>query len=247
MVRISSIRPEDDVTKRRPTPKITWNNKTEASLIEQGFGPSDNNNKDGKYEEPPQINIEEKRFLSEVDTRQGPILRQVTHIIRQKAIDWSSEKRERKEYITYHENWYGVNWLGVKIAPATGHIEGVFEATTKNLELDKNTGQGLYYKMGRRQQTYYLPFSKKTVDQIIAGHYNDPKDSVRYINNKDNIHYIVKFGSEDSPAGQMRYGQRTEFSYDQFATWTFSDLYKMATRPWGNQDPNYGPGMSSYK
>jgi hypothetical protein len=245
MSRISSIKPEDDESRRRPIPQITWNNGTEKSLKEQGFWPEPG--KDGYYEEPPRIYFQEKNFLSEVDIRRGPILRQVTRIVRQKARDWSSEKRERKEYITYYENWYGVNWLGVKIAPVTGHIEGVFEAATKNLEFDKNTGQGLYYKMGKRQETFYIPFNKKTVDQIIAGHYNDPKDSVKYINDRDTIHYIVKFGSEDSPAGSMRYGTRGKFSYDQLANWTFPDLYKWHTKPWKDQDPNVGPTTTSYK
>ena len=248
MPHISSIKPEDDETRKRPTPQITWNNGTEKSLKELGFWPESGKDKDGYYyEEPPNISLQEKKFLSEVDIRQSPILREVTHVIRQKARDWTSEKGERKEYITYYENWYGKNWLGVKIAPVTGHIEGVYDTATKDLKFDRNTGQGLYYKMGKRQKTFYMPFNKKTVDQIIAGHYSDPKDSVKYINNKENIHFIVKFASEDSPAGQIRYGQRTEFSYEQFATWTFSDLYKTATKPWGQQDPNYGPTMTSYK
>ena len=169
--RISSIKPEDDESRRRPIPQITWNNGTEKSLKEQGFWPEPG--KDNYYDEPPNINMEEKRFLSEADIRQGSILRVVTKIIRQKARDWSSEKGERKEFLTWYENWYAKNWLGVDIAPVTDHIEGVFEAATKNLQLDKNTGQGLYYKMEKRQETFYIPFNKKTVDQIIAGYYND--------------------------------------------------------------------------
>jgi len=245
MTKISSIKPADDETKRRPIPSITWNNGTEKSIIEEGFGPEES--KDGKYEEPLNVYIDENRFLSEVDTRQGPILREVTKIIRLKATDWSSEKRERKEYLIYYENWQGKNWLGVDIAPVTDHIEGVYTATTRQLQFDKNTGQGLFYKKGKPQQTHYIPFSKKTVDQIIAGHYKDSQESVRYITDPASIHFVVKFASEDSKPGQMRYGQRTEFSYQQFATWTFADLYKMATRPWGNQDPNIGPTMTSYK
>jgi|GEM_PF-1616977 len=247
MTKISSIKPEDDETKRRPTPKLTWNNKAEQSIIEQGFGPEES--EDGKYVEPLNIYTDENRFLSEVDTRQGPILREVTRIFRVKAIDWSSEKKERKEYLYYEENWYGMNWLGVKIAPCTGHIEGYYKQTTKQLEFDKNTGQGLYYKMGKRLQTFYIPFSKKTVDKIIEGYYadKDPKESVRYINNKDAIKYVVKFEAEDSPAGQMRYGTRGQFAYDQLANWTFDQLYKWHTKPWKDQDPNYGASMTSYK
>src|SRR6476619_6594323 len=99
MTKISSIKPADDETKRRPIPSITWNNGTEKSIVEEGFGPEES--KDGKYEEPLNVYIDENRFLSEVDIRQGPILREVTKIIRLKATDWSSEKRERKEYLIY--------------------------------------------------------------------------------------------------------------------------------------------------
>ena len=69
MVRISSITPEDDEGKRTPIPKITWNNKTEESYKEQGFCPEQGKDDDFYYEEPPRINLEEKRFLSEVDTK----------------------------------------------------------------------------------------------------------------------------------------------------------------------------------
>jgi len=246
-MKISTIKPEPIPGTTRPIPKITWNNKTESSYIEGGFMPQPDEK--GYYdEEPPRFYEEQKRFLSEVDTRQGPILREVTHIIRLKTIDWSSEKKERKEYLIWYETWRGRNWLGIDIAPVTGHVEGMYIEQTKKLKLDPRTGEALSYTKGKRQETYYIPYSKKTVDQIIAGFYDkDSKDSVKYINNRDSIHYVVKFASEDSPAGQMRYGQRTEFSYEQFATWTFADLYKMATRPWGNQDLNYGPTMSSYK
>lgn len=245
MTKISSIKPGDDELRKRPRPQITWNNGTERSLLEQGFGPE--GSKDGKYEEPLNINNDVNRFLSEVDIKQGPILRQVTRIVRLKAIDWSSEKRERKEYLIYYENWYGKNWLGIDTAPVTDHVIGVYMASTKNLAFDPKTGQGLFYKKGKRLETHYIPFSKKTVDQIIAGHYSDPKDSVRYINDPESIQYIVKFDAADSPAGRMRYGQRTPFSYEQFATWTFNDLYKMGTRPWAQTDVNYSPTMSSYK
>ena len=245
MTKISSIKPEDDVTRKRPVPQITWNNGTEKSLIEQGFGPEES--KDGKYEEPLNVYVDENRFLSELDIRQGPMLREVTRIVRLKAIDHSSEKRERKEYLLYYENWYGKNWLGIDIAPVTDHIEGVYRATTKQLQFDQNTGQGLYFKKRKQLETHYIPFSKKTVDQIIAGHYADPVESSKYITNKDSIVYIVKFNAAVSPAGRMSYSQRTAFTYEQFATWTFNDLYKTATRPWGNADPNYGPAMSSYK
>jgi len=236
-MKISSIEPEAIPGRTRPVPKITWNNKEEESLIEQGFYPLPDEN--GWYdEEPPHINEEVKRFLSEVDIRHGPIEREVTRIVRLKAIDHNSPKKERKEYLYWEENWHGKNWLGVPIAPVTGHIEGYYKATTKQLELDTKTGQALRYKKGKPQLTHYIPYSKKTLDKIIEGHYSDP--GVKYVHSRESIKYIVKFAAEDSPAGQMRYDTRGIFSYEQLATWTFSDLHKLHTKPWKDQDPNIG-------
>jgi hypothetical protein len=46
---------------------------------------------------------------------------------RQKAIDYNSPKRERKEYLVYYERWEDRNWLKQVIAPVTEHIEGRYE------------------------------------------------------------------------------------------------------------------------
>src|SRR6058998_432884 len=102
----SSIKP-DASSFKRPDPGLQWNNKTEESYETQGFDTRDF------------AMSQERKFLSQVDIRKAPIKRTVTKIVRLKAIDYSTEKLERKEYLYYYENWTGVNWLGIRIAPVT--------------------------------------------------------------------------------------------------------------------------------
>ena len=49
-----------------------------------------------------------------------------TKIVRVKARDYNSEKLERKEFLYYYENWYGVDYRGIRIAPTTDHVEGTY-------------------------------------------------------------------------------------------------------------------------
>jgi hypothetical protein len=124
----SSIKP-DASSFKRPDPGITWNNKTEESYSENGFSVEDFKN------------TQEKTFLSQVDLRKAPIERTVTKIVRLKAVDYTTEKIERKEYLYYYENWEGVNWLGIRIAPVTDHVEGYFYEQLKETVFFSNNGR----------------------------------------------------------------------------------------------------------
>ncbi len=79
--------------------EIEYNNKTEQSY------------KKYYLEVPEMLNYQEKHFLSLVDP-ENPIERTVTRIVRLKAPDYSTKKRELKEYLVYYENWYGKDWQG---------------------------------------------------------------------------------------------------------------------------------------
>ena len=65
-------------------PALEYNNRTEQSYREQGLTPPEN------------LNQQEKNFLSKVNTEVEPITMTVTKIVRLKAIDYNSSKRERK-------------------------------------------------------------------------------------------------------------------------------------------------------
>ena len=76
-------------------PAIEYNNRTELSYRQNNLTTPDN------------LDYQEKNFLSKVDATAGIITRTVTKIVRMKAIDYSSPKMERKEYLIYYENWSG--------------------------------------------------------------------------------------------------------------------------------------------
>jgi hypothetical protein len=84
---------------------------------------------------------------------------------------------------------------------------------------------------------YYIPFTKKEVDRVIAENHA----------NRESINFVVKFAAEDSSDGQRRGATRGQFSYEQFANWTFNDLYKLHIKPWKDLDPNVAPTTRMYK
>jgi hypothetical protein len=208
----SSIKP-DASSFKRPDPGLQWNNKTEESYSTQGFSTEDFKSS------------QEKTFLSQVDLRKGPIERTVTKIARLKAIDYSTEKRERKEYLYYFENWEGVNWLGIRIAPVTDHIEGMFYEQLKETVFNPSTGEPTKIKRKGQRESYYMPFDRKEVDKII-------KNSAT--TNQESIKYVVKFDALDWDGVQ---GTRFEVSYSQFTELSFKELYELNHKPLYGQAP----------
>jgi hypothetical protein len=84
-------------------------------------------------------------------------------IVRLKAIDYSSLKRERKEYIYYYENWTGRDWLKRIVSPVTDHLEDRYEEVITELVYQQQELFG-YKHSGKRQIIHYIPFSKEKVD-----------------------------------------------------------------------------------
>ena len=87
--------------------------------------------------------------------------------------------------------------------------------------------------VGKAQTIYYLPFSKKLVDDLISKSAHSDEHS---------IVFTIKFDSEDSPWGQ-RPATRNQFTYEQFANWKWDDIYKFNFKPtvqaymdWVNKD-----------
>lgn len=132
-----------------------------------------------------------------------------------------------KEY----ENWEGVNWLGIRIAPVTDHIEGWYYEQLKEPVFDPKTGEPIKYKRKGQREAYYIPFDKKTVDKII-------KESTH--SSQESISLVVKFGAEEWDGHGGRMGTRAQFTYDQFVNWTFKELYELNKSPVWNElaDPN---------
>ena len=153
---ISNIKPKVPEGQEKPDVKIEYNDRSYDSFIKNGFP-----------DVPRSISAPRQRiieFLYGVDIRKGPVERTVTSIVRLKAPDWSTKKRERKEFIYYEERWEGKNWLGVPVNPLDGHIEGMYREVLTKPILDEITGVHKENAFGGTRISYYIPFSKKNVD-----------------------------------------------------------------------------------
>ena len=153
------------------------------------------------------------KFLNKIDLRKGPLERTVTTIIRLKAPDWNTKKHERKEFVYYYEDWTGKDWLGIAINPFSEHIEGKFIEATYRPKLDERSGEHVENVLTGNRESYYIPFSEKNVDEIIANSAHTDKHSIRY---------VVKWGHEDS-IDSIAQSMRNQFSYDMFL-WEWEKL-----------------------
>ncbi len=216
---ISTIKP--DVPKK-PEVKIEYNDRTYQSYIDTGFGDLLSPGSTSKVAH--QVNSPRERilkFLNEADIRKGPVERTVTAMYRLKAIDWTSPKHERKEFICYEERWTGVNWLGIPVNPIDGHIEGKYIEVVTTPKLDERTGEHIDNVFGGTRESYYIPWSKKNVDEIIASSAHSTKESIKL---------IIKFGMEDGPEG-FSMTTRNQFSYEQFATLPWEKVKELQYYP----------------
>jgi len=141
-------------------------------------------------------------------------------MVRLKARDYSIGNHiATKEYLVYYENWMGKNWLGEDIAPVADHVEGMFMQQEKKTitHTDYRTGRmTTSYKRGMEQPSYYIPFSKEAVEEILK----DTED-------KDSVIFTIKL-SPPYPGGI-----RTNFSYHQFANLSFEEAFRKCIQPGG--------------
>jgi hypothetical protein len=200
---------------KKPEPTIEYNDRSYESFIRNGFADNIPHNISAPHDRI-------LRFLSEVDIRKGPIERTVRMIVRLRAPDWDTKKNERKEYIYYQEEWTGNNWLGIPVKHPIGeHIEGKYTEVVMRPKLDERTGEHIDNVFGGTRESYYIPFSKKNVDEIIANSAHTDKSGIRF---------VVKFAVEDSP-DSIAISTRSQFSYDMFL-WPWDKLYEWQNWPW---------------
>ena len=203
---LSTVKP--DVPKK-PEVKIEYNNRSYESYIKNGFADNIPRSIRGPYDRM-------QKFLNKVDLRKGPIEKTVIMIVRLRAPDWNSKKNERREFIYYFEDWTANDWLGIPIDPFSEHIEGKYTEVMLKPKLDERTGEHIDNVFAGTREVYYIPFTKKNVDEIIANSAHTDKYAIKY---------VVKFGIEDSPDG-FTMSTRNLFSYDMFANWSWEKLHE---------------------
>ena len=103
--------------------------------MQNGFGAPD------LIDSPDKFEI---RMLNQVDLskcKNGKIQVRILNMQRTRAIDYSSEKEEKREWLVYMCDWLGANWLGNLIA-VRSHIEGRHQELTKAAGDKNGSGYG---------------------------------------------------------------------------------------------------------
>ena len=206
--------------KQRQVPDIIYNDRDVKAY------------QDLDLEVPEHVGRWEKRFLSLVDVSRGPIERSVYAMVRLKAPDYLAQEKdklkvpERKEFIYFLEEWRGLDFRGVPLNPVMEHIEGKYDKQFTRLHFNQETGEIDYYQLDstKAQTIYYIPYSKKAVDDIIAKSAKTDKDN--------GITFTIKFGTQDNPFGQyQQMPSRNQFSYQQFSSWSWTEICKLQFKP----------------
>jgi len=201
---LSTIKP--DIPKK-PEVKIEYNNRSYESYTKNGFADNIPRSITG-----PRTRMQQ--FLNKVDLGKGDIERTVRMIVRLRAPDYNTPKHERKEFVYYFEDWNANDWLGIPIDPFSEHLEGKYTEVLTKPKLDERTGEHVDNVFAGTRESYYIPFSRKNVDEIIANSAHSEKDSIKF---------YVKFGMEDSP-DSFQVSTRNIFSYDKFVNWSWERL-----------------------
>ena len=196
-------------TSESSRPTIEFNDRTIQSFISKGFA----DNIPHSISAP---NIRMKQFISKVDLSKD-FQRKILIITRFKTRDYlsDSKKKEVKEDITYREQWSGYNWLGEKLGNDE-NLEGVFSQVESSPKVEFNNETGRSEVVGNNfagtHDVHYIPFTKETVDKIIAKSDSD----------KSEILFCVS-----SPP------RRDYFTYDEFVNYTWDQLEEILLMPGG--------------
>ncbi len=172
-------------------------------------------------------NIGAEQFFRKVDISKQDIHTSIDVIHRQKALEYYKDAKGReqqrvKEWLTYGLRLEGVDWLGNIIKCGLEH-EGRCEEPLKRIHVtvDENGRQHAEYKMQGTRYKYYIPFSKKAVDDLLAKYQTD-KDSVIYV-------FRVPYGSTNVNE-KLHNG---DFTYKEFTENDFQTMVNLASQVGG--------------
>jgi hypothetical protein len=137
--------------------------------------------------------------------------RKIMTMIRLKTRDYVApdSKKIEKEFLVYHEEFMGHDWLG-RILRCGDNTEGVYREVDSAPEVAWNDKFGRSEVVGQNlagsHQVHYIPFSKEKVDEIIAKSDSD----------KNEIIYVVKTPD-----------RRDHFNYEEFTNYTWEQCEKI--------------------
>ncbi len=220
---ISTIIPGHEAERSKRELKFTYSTAEFDSYQKEGFEAPDLDHRPDKFE---------YHFLAQVDPGKGKIKVRIPRMFRIRAIDYSSEKNESREYLYYETLWTGKQWNGNELGPIE-HVVGRHKEQTKRLELgqfDPNTGiQRSQYVMGLPRTVYTIPFTKKAVDEALDNEHPFGPDS-QNVTDKESIKYygfIKGLGIESFRCG--------DYNYEMFVTPEWKRFVEIATQEGGPQ------------
>jgi hypothetical protein len=218
MTELSTIKPEG-IIKPKEIPKFSYHDGSYQSYIKEGFSLPE--------VLPDRI---EREFLSKVDLKYGKIKIRIHNMIRQLAIDYSTDTEEKKEYLTFNTDWFAKDYHEEQIR-GSGHIEGTYQQQVKKLVIKRNpiTDQATeaVYERGEPRTVFNIPFSKKAVDSILFNEHPFGPDSLNVTDKARVLFYGKVEGTGLSPFRCAGY------TYEQFVNTDWNEFVELAIRPGG--------------
>lgn len=198
----------EEVPQEAPLVDIKYNDRAQKAYRKHGF------------KIPDEVDRYQRRFLEDVDERNGKIKRRVYKVIRCRALD---NDGKAQDYLYYVERWDGKDYLGNELPPVAEHVEGKYDEVQVIYKVDQRGKPKKSQPQIRGKKTvYYIPFKKSTLDKIL-------KDV-----DKDAIEYVVRIGNEK---GDSR--RDNTFDYNQFANLPYAKLIELSFQPGGPRATPY--------
>ncbi len=219
---VSSIVPGQEERSKKEL-KFSYSTAAYDSYVKEGFEAPDVDHRPDKWE---------YRFLAAVDPGKGKVKVRITRMFRIRAIDYSTEKNESKDYLYYETEWTAKQWNGNELGPVE-HIVGMHKEQIKKLQLgdfDAKTGvQRSQYVKGLPKVVYTIKFTKKAVDEALENEHPFGPDSLN-VTDKESIKYygfIKGLGLESFRCG--------DYTYSQFVTPEWKQFVELAIQEGGPQ------------
>ena len=207
---------KEEIPQEAPLVDFNYNDKAQKSYRKY------------KFKIPDKVDRYERRFLEDVDLRNGPIIRKPYKVIRCRAYD---ENGKVQDYLYYMERWDGKDYLGNDLDPVSEHVEGKYDEVQVKYAVDNKGRPKKSEPMARGTKTrYYMPFRKSTLDKILQGI------------EKESVEYVVKIGNEK---GDNK--RDNTFNYQQFANLPYAKLIELSFQPGGPRATPYVDGILPLK
>lgn len=186
---VSTIRPSGEEVEEKPTvnQKDYWTSMEQTRLAFQvkGFSVELYNEEQLGGNRRLGENIGARNFFNKLDLSKGDVEERITTMHRRKSLEYykdakGREKSKIKEILTYNIILNGFDWLQNPISCKLEHEGLAYEPETRvQVTTDGNGLQTAQYVYNKLRNKFYIPFSKKVVDDLLKKT-NSDKDAIKY-------------------------------------------------------------------